>query len=163
MIAWTTVESPLGPLVLTASDAGLTTLYMDVAAPAVALRADDHPVLQRTRQQLAGYFAGERSEFDLPLAPRGTSFQQRVWNLLLTVPFGATTSYGTIAIRLGKPAAMRAVGLANGRNPISIIIPCHRVIGANGSLTGYGGGIERKRWLLAHEQAVRARQDGRLL
>ena len=101
--------------------------------------------------QLTEYFAGDRTEFDLPLRPIGTDFQRRVWRALCDIPFGRTWSYGELAMHIGSPTASRAVGLANGRNPISIVIPCHRVIGANGSMTGYGGGIERKRWLLAHE------------
>ena len=102
--------------------------------------------------QLAEYFAGSRQDFDLPLRPQGTAFQQTVWQALLDIPYGTTESYGELARRIGQPTASRAVGLANGRNPISIVIPCHRVVGANGSLTGYGGGIERKRTLLDLEQ-----------
>jgi len=100
---------------------------------------------------LRDYFAGTLHAFDLPLAPRGTPFQLAVWNALLEVPWGETISYAELARRVGKPSAVRAVGAANGANPIPVIIPCHRVIGSNGSLTGYGGGIERKQWLLAHE------------
>jgi methylated-DNA-[protein]-cysteine S-methyltransferase len=110
-------------------------------------------VLVRTRQQLEEYFAGTRTEFDLPLAPTGTGFQLRVWQALTEIPYGRTESYGHVAARLGLvPGASRAVGLANGANPISIVVPCHRVIGANGSLTGYGGGLDRKRFLLDLEQ-----------
>jgi methylated-DNA-[protein]-cysteine S-methyltransferase len=108
-------------------------------------------VLAEAARQLAEYFAGDRRTFDLPLAPRGTEFQLRVWRALRDIPFGETTSYGDLALRLGDPRATRAVGAANGRNPISIIVPCHRVIGADRSLTGFGGGIGRKRWLLEHE------------
>ena len=105
--------------------------------------------------QLEQYFAGERTAFDLRLAPRGTPFQQRVWGLLREIPFGETTTYGALAQALGNPRTVRAVGLANGHNPISIVVPCHRVIGADGSLVGFGGGLERKRALLAHEAEVR--------
>ncbi len=112
------------------------------------------------RQQLAEYFAGKRSHFELELAPRGTAFQHSVWRQLRTIPFGTTTSYGALATRLGKPGASRAVGLANGANPIWLVIPCHRVIGANGKLTGYAGGIDVKRRLLEHEGALeRTHQD----
>ncbi|MCA9677318.1 MAG: methylated-DNA--[protein]-cysteine S-methyltransferase, partial [Myxococcales bacterium] len=104
------------------------------------------------RAQLAAYLDGARRAFDVPLAPAGTPFQLAVWDALLAIPYGATESYGALARRLGRPHAARAVGAANGQNPISIIVPCHRVIGADGSLTGYGGGLPAKRWLLAHEQ-----------
>ncbi|MDX2092832.1 MAG: methylated-DNA--[protein]-cysteine S-methyltransferase [Kofleriaceae bacterium] len=112
----------------------------------------DTPVLKTTAKQLGEYFRGDRFDFDLPLAMEGTSFQQRVWQELAKIPFAATWSYGQLAKAIGKPSASRAVGAANGRNPISIIVPCHRVIGANGSLTGYGGGMKAKQWLLAHER-----------
>ncbi len=104
-----------------------------------------------TRRQLSEYFAGSRRTFELPLRLQGTAFQQTVWRRLTEIPYGDTWSYGQLAARIGKPGASRAVGLANGRNPIAILVPCHRVIGADGSLTGYGGGLERKQWLLAHE------------
>ena len=103
------------------------------------------------RDQLGEYFSGQRKTFDYPLAPKGTEFQLAVWNALLAIPYGATVTYAELAQRIGKPSAVRAVGAANGANPIPVIIPCHRVIGSNGTLTGYGGGIERKQWLLAHE------------
>ena len=106
------------------------------------------------RKQLGEYFKGKRMTFDLPLAPEGTEFQQSVWKQLRKISYGRTKSYGEIANKVGNPRASRAVGAANGRNPISIIVPCHRVIGADGKLTGFGGGIERKRWLLEHEQKV---------
>jgi methylated-DNA-[protein]-cysteine S-methyltransferase len=160
------MPSPIGELLLEADEAGLTGLDM-LDAPHVARpgsrRDDAHPVLAAARTQLAAYLAGELLHFDLPLAAKGTEFQHRVWALLMKVPFGTTTSYGALARRLGKPAATRAVGRANGRNPIGIIVPCHRVLGVDGSLTGYGGGLARKAWLLAHEQAVMARRGGRLL
>ncbi len=113
------------------------------------------PALRRAYSaQLGAYFAGELKEFDLPLLLEGTEFQRKVWEALCGIPYGVTTSYGELARRLGEPQASRAVGLANGSNPISIVVPCHRVIGANGSLTGYGGGLERKEWLLKHEGAL---------
>jgi methylated-DNA-[protein]-cysteine S-methyltransferase len=121
-----------------------------------ARRADDDPVLAAARRQLERYFAGERTEFDLPLAPEGTEFQRAVWAGLGTIGYGETLSYGELADRIGRPNAQRAVGLANGRNPIAVIVPCHRVIGADGSLTGYGGGLDRKQRLLALEQGVAA-------
>lgn len=113
-------------------------------------------MLQLAREQLDQYFAGQRTSFTLPLAAEGTAVQQSVWRQLIAIPFGETRTYGEIARIIGNPKASRAVGAANGRNPISIIVPCHRVIGSNGALTGFGGGIERKQWLLAHEAHVRA-------
>ncbi|HEY4245077.1 MAG TPA: methylated-DNA--[protein]-cysteine S-methyltransferase [Kofleriaceae bacterium] len=114
-------------------------------------------LLARAATQMAEYFAGKRTEFDLPMSPRGTDFQRRVWAQLAKIPFGVTWSYGEVAARIGRPAASRAVGAANGQNPLAILLPCHRVIGSNGSLTGYGGGLPLKKWLLAHE-----RGDGEL-
>src|SRR5262249_27166893 len=114
------------------------------------------------REQLAEYFAGERQKFDVPLKLAGTPFQQQVWRELMRIPFGTTITYAQLAQRIGKPAASRAVGHANGRNPVSIIVPCHRVIGANGKLTGYGGGLDRKDWLLAWERGVASPQRGTL-
>jgi len=111
-------------------------------------------------EQLTEYFAGRLQEFDIRLAPAGTDFQKRVWQELCRIPFGASISYGELARRIEKPAASRAVGRANGQNPISIIVPCHRVIGANGTLTGYGGGLERKKWLLEHEARIRVSAEG---
>lgn len=151
-------ETPIGPLTLVADGDDLVGVYMKMHrhAPepaAFGAVVDDDPLLTRAADQLQEYFAGDRVEFDLPLRPQGTDFQQLVWRALRDIPYGRTWSYGELAQHIGKPSASRAVGLANGRNPISIVIPCHRVIGANGSMTGYGGGIERKRWLLAHERA----------
>ena len=153
------VGSPVGRLVLTGGDEALSGLYMiDAGARSATVRPE-----WRRRQggfaaaaaQLTEYFAGTRTGFDLPLAPRGTPFQLAVWAELIQIPYGATVSYGAVAAALGKsPVASRAVGLANGRNPISIIVPCHRVIGADGSLTGYGWGLDRKEWLLRHEGAL---------
>lgn len=157
--AYTTVDSPIGELLLTGDERGLSGLYMQRQRYGPerepAWRRDPVPFAGAVAQ-FEAYFAGERTEFDLRLAPRGTPFQQRVWSLLREIPFGETTTYGALAEALGNPRTVRAVGLANGRNPISVIVPCHRVIGADGSLVGFGGGIERKRALLAHEAEVRA-------
>jgi methylated-DNA-[protein]-cysteine S-methyltransferase len=148
-------DSPLGSLLLTADGTHLTGLFMGASgkpqSTAGWLEDATAEPLAATRRQLSEYFAGSRRTFELPLRLRGTAFQERVWRELTEIPYGETWSYGQLAARIGKPGASRAVGLANGRNPISILVPCHRVIGADGSLTGYGGGIERKQWLLAHE------------
>ncbi len=158
---WTVVSSPLGDLRAVArGDRGAVTISAIGFAPwtsasgmPVGDRNDEHPVLSAARDQLTAYFAAELTQFDLPLAPAGTDFQRRVWDQLLGIGYGETTSYGEIARRLGmSTAASRAVGLANGRNPIGIVIPCHRVIGANGKIVGYAGGIERKQALLELEQ-----------
>jgi len=154
--AWTLVPSPVDDLLLTTDGDALTGIYFSPhKGIATSVRTegtepdDDHPVLASVREQLGEYLAGERCVFDLPLEPAGTAFQQRVWGALREIPWGRTRSYGDIAEGLGLPlSASRAVGLANGANPISIVVPCHRVIGADGSLTGFGGGIERKRFLL---------------
>ena len=151
--AYTTVDSPIGELLLTAEDGALTRLYMSPFHLDSAW-VHDPAALAEPARQLAEYFAGERTEFELELRPAGTVFQQAVWELLLGIPYGKTTSYGALALELGDPRKVRAVGLANGRNPISIVIPCHRVIGADGSLTGYGGGLPRKRHLLDLEAEV---------
>lgn len=113
-----------------------------------------HPILRKTRKQLVEYFEGERTQFDLPVNPKGTDFQQRVWQVLLDIPYGKTITYLELSHQLGDPNAIRAVGKANGQNPIPIIIPCHRVIGSGGKLVGYSGGIDRKEWLLKHEGAL---------
>jgi methylated-DNA-[protein]-cysteine S-methyltransferase len=157
MKVWMELPSPVGPLRLTGDGAALTGVYLSPHryGPAEfpeAARGTD-PVLGEAAHQLEAYFAGSLTEFDLPLAPAGTPFQQRVWAALREIPFGTTVSYLELARRVAGDRAVRAVGGANGRNPVSIIIPCHRVIGANGSLVGYGGGLERKRWLLRHEAA----------
>ena len=143
--------SPIGPLLLTGDGRALTGLYMGRAPSGTR----DDTAFTHAREQLDAYFAGELERFDIPLSPRGTEFQRRVWDALREIPYGETTSYGALAAQIGRPGAARAVGLANGRNPISIVVPCHRVIGAAGALTGYGGGLERKRWLLAHERGQR--------
>jgi methylated-DNA-[protein]-cysteine S-methyltransferase len=150
------VESPIGRLTLTSDGVALTGLYMGTPAKRPAFgkewaqngAAGPLPMVVR---QLQEYFAGKRRKFELPLRMQGTAFQQRVWRELIEIPYGETWSYGQLAKRIGNPSASRAVGLANGRNPIAVIVPCHRVIGADGSLTGFGGGLPRKRWLLTHE------------
>ncbi len=153
-----TVPSPIGPLTIVAQDGAITGLYMDGQrhAPAsqwLGLPGDpDLEPFAAAIAQLSAYFDGRLTEFDLPLSPAGTTFQLRVWAGLRAIPYGQTISYAELARRVGSPAASRAVGLANGRNPIAIVIPCHRVIGADGSMTGYGGGVGRKQFLLALEQ-----------
>jgi methylated-DNA-[protein]-cysteine S-methyltransferase len=155
--SFTTIESPVGRLTMTAREGVLDGLSMDGQrhAPAAdpAMVRDAGPFTGLI-MQLEDYFAGRAVEFDIPLSLAGTEFQRRVWTALREIPHGETISYGELARRLGMPGASRAVGLANGRNPIAIVIPCHRVIGADGSLTGYGGGLERKAWLLRHEAGV---------
>ena len=154
---FTEFPSPIGTIQLRGTGAALTGVFMEThrhesARPADALR-DARP-LRAAQRELEEYFEGERREFSLALEPAGTPFQMRVWQALRAIPYGETISYGELARRIGQPRAVRAVGLANGRNPISIIVPCHRVIGANGTLTGYGGGLERKRFLLALESGA---------
>lgn len=154
--AYTVVDSPVGPLTLAGNAEALTTVWFDGFPPAVAAgvaRSDAGP-FRAAVEQLEAYFAGERHTFDLALAPTGTAFQLSVWRELLEIPYGETRSYGQLAVRLGSPGASRAVGLANGRNPLAIIVPCHRVIGADGTLTGYAGGMDRKRLLLDLEAGV---------
>jgi methylated-DNA-[protein]-cysteine S-methyltransferase len=153
------IDSPIGPLTLMAADGRLTGLYMNAQrhrpgdeVTGLAGNPQDG-LFASAADQLAAYFAGQLTEFDLPLAPAGTQFQQTVWAALQQIPYGQTWSYGQLASKIGNPAAVRAVGLANGRNPIAVIVPCHRVIGADGSLTGYGGGLDRKRFLLDLESA----------
>ncbi len=146
-----TIDSPVGPLALGATDEALCELLFAPEGHDEALDPNSHPLLTEATRQLRAYFAGTLHAFDLPLAPAGTPFQQSVWHALRAIPRGHTQSYAGIARAIANPNAVRAVGLANGRNPISIIVPCHRVIGADGSLTGYGGGLARKRWLLEHE------------
>jgi methylated-DNA-[protein]-cysteine S-methyltransferase len=151
------MPSPLGDLDLIATDEALTALWFGAPCDAPFLgvptisRLATHPVLARAASQLAEYFAGTRSAFELPLAPAGTPFQQAVWRALLAIPYGTRCAYRDIAIAIGHPTATRAVGAANGKNPLGIIVPCHRVVGADGALTGYAGGLEAKRWLLRHE------------
>jgi methylated-DNA-[protein]-cysteine S-methyltransferase len=150
------IMSPIGTLTLSSNGSALTSvLITDANALADAnVPAEADAVLAAAREQLDAYFDQRLMQFDLPLEPRGTGFQQRVWESLRVIPFGETISYAELARRVGNPKAVRAVGAANGRNPLMIIVPCHRVIGADGSLTGFGGGIERKRWLLDHETSA---------
>lgn len=153
----TTILSPVGALRLVASDTGLVAILWENDDPArvrlgPATERADHPVLAETARQLRAYFAGELSAFDLPLDARGTDFQKSVWAELSRIPFGETRSYADLARAIGRPVAVRAVGAANGRNPISIVVPCHRVIGSNGALTGFAGGLEAKQTLLTLER-----------
>ena len=144
-------SSPIGLIQVTGTDTAITAVrfveHRSESAPA-------HPYVEEAAQQLAAYFAGTRQTFDLELQLAGTDFQNQVWRALCTIPYGETVSYQDIANAIGAPEAVRAVGAANGRNPIAIIVPCHRVIGSDGRLTGYGGGLWRKKWLLRHEGAL---------
>ena len=162
-MAATRFESPIGELVITASDAGVSGVYFPTSRHVPPLHGVERGtggegpasvVLARAREQLTQYFAKSRTAFELPLDPPGTAFQRRVWSALRTIPYGTTVSYSELARRLGDVRATRAVGAANGKNPIPIIVPCHRVVGARGELTGFGGGLDRKRWLLEHEGAI---------
>jgi methylated-DNA-[protein]-cysteine S-methyltransferase len=161
----TTMESPIGEITITSLDGVITGVHMHEQRHRPSLppgcRRDDS-ALAPVVAQLNSYFAGELTDFDLPMEMVGTDFQRRVWAALCDIPFGETISYGELARRVGNPKASRAVGLANGRNPIAIVVPCHRVIGADGSLTGYGGGLDRKVWLLEHEATGRPGGQGRL-
>ena len=155
----TTRPSPIGPLTLVAEDGVLAAVYTAEHrhAPDPSTHGRPEPRgLEAAAEALDAYFAGALTAFDLPLAAHGTPFQQRVWAALREIPYGATTSYGQLAAELGAPGAGRAVGAANGRNPISIVVPCHRVVGSTGAITGYAGGVERKRFLLDHESAHRS-------
>lgn len=153
------IDSPVGPLTLVVDDAGaLAALYtagQKHLPDATGLGVRDDTIAADAVAQLGEYFAGERTTFDVALAPRGTAFQQEVWAALAAIPAGETRTYGEVASALGRPGASRAVGAATGRNPISIIVPCHRLVGSSGALTGYAGGVERKRWLLDHEASTR--------
>jgi methylated-DNA-[protein]-cysteine S-methyltransferase len=155
----TIIDSPLGELTAVAEDGALTGLYYPLhrgmpREEALGPRAEEG--FEEVRRQLDEYFTGGRTRFDLPLAPRGERFQHRVWQLLRQIPYGETRSYGELARELGDPSLARAVGAANGRNPLSVIVPCHRVVGADGRLTGYAGGLERKRYLLELEAPAEA-------
>ena len=154
MIHYRTIDSPIGPLALAGRGTVLTNLRMvdQTYEPDRTNWVPDDRAFPDAVEQLEAYFAGERTDFDLELSLAGSEFQRRVWQALLTIPYGETRSYGEIAEQIGASGAARAVGLANGRNPIAIIVPCHRVIGASGSLTGYGGGLERKQSLLELER-----------
>lgn len=159
MIYYRWISSPVGELLLTAHHQALTGLYLQGQKYFPEQTSDwqaapDSAPLNLAQQELSEYFAHQRQQFTVPLDPAGTAFQKQVWQLLRQIPFGQTISYGTLAHNLGQPHASRAVGAANGRNPISIIVPCHRVIATNGKLTGYAGGIDRKQWLLQHEQGT---------
>jgi methylated-DNA-[protein]-cysteine S-methyltransferase len=147
------IPSPIGDLLLDGTEQALQGVHMSPASPRPGWRKAREPFANAI-EQLDQYFAGERTEFDLELDMRGTQFQKDVWNALLTIPYGETRSYGEIARQIGRPDRARAVGAANGSNPVSIIVPCHRVIGSDGSLTGYGGGLPRKRFLLDLEAGV---------
>jgi methylated-DNA-[protein]-cysteine S-methyltransferase len=157
MIYYKLTETSLCTLLITSDGRSLTGLYLQGQKhyPEIAdswQESADLEVLVQAQQQLAEYFAHQRQSFDLPLAPKGTAFQQQVWQQLCAIPFGESISYGTLAQRIAQPQAARAVGAANGRNPIAIVVPCHRVVASSGKLTGYAGGIDRKQWLLQHEQ-----------
>jgi len=158
----TTHRTPVGELTLVASDHGLRAILWPRLSPTLAgihprpHRDPEHPILMQTAAQLDEYFAGSRTTFDIPLDLQGTRFQLAAWRSLAHIPFGATTSYGRQAAALGIPTAARALGAANGANPVCIVLPCHRVIGADGSLTGFGGGLPTKQWLLDHEARVLA-------
>ena len=162
MIVCRRIDSPVGPLMLAADDAGLRYIeFRENRHPAdhAAWHGGDNDVLQAAAAQLGEYFAGTRTRFDLPLAPRGTDFQLAVWRELARIPFGTTMSYAQLAQRVGNTQAMRAVGAANGRNPLPIVLPCHRVIGADGALTGFGGGLPVKQFLLQLEGAMPVAND----
>jgi len=154
IMTYTQIDSPIGPLLLVADASGLRRIEFISSPrarhPEPGWQEDSRP-LKEVIRQLRAYFAGRLETFDLPLVPEGTDFQQKVWRKLCDIPYGETISYGTLARRIGNPKASRAVGLANGSNPIPVIIPCHRVIGSNGKLTGYGGGLPIKERLLALE------------
>lgn len=162
MTTYSRLLTPVGELILTASDTALTGVYFPTSRRGSAPthhaewiesngKGPAGEMLARTAQQLTEYFAGQRTTFELPLEALGSPFEHRVWNALRTIPYGTTTTYGELARRLGDVKATRAVGSANGANPIPIIVPCHRVVGSKGELTGFGGGLDRKRWLLEHE------------
>ena len=153
MTTYTTYESPLGTLLLVAEDGVIVRLALPGATPEPSWSRDDKG-FGEAREQLADYFAGKRRDFDLPLAPRGTRFEMKVWDALRKIPYGETVSYGDIARAIGNPRGARAVGQANNRNPIAIVVPCHRVIASGGKIGGYGGGVPAKRKLLELEQGV---------
>jgi methylated-DNA-[protein]-cysteine S-methyltransferase len=161
-VYFSVLESPVGPLTVTANDEGFTAIHFEggraprEAAGAAFVRDDAR--CRPVKEQLEEYFRGARVAFDLPLVFRGTPFQNRVWRALVAIPYGETVSYGALARAIARPSAVRAVGAANGQNPFVIVVPCHRVIGANGALTGFGGGLARKRLLLDLERSVAARR-----
>ncbi|HPU50521.1 MAG TPA: methylated-DNA--[protein]-cysteine S-methyltransferase [Burkholderiaceae bacterium] len=156
VLAWSIVASPIGDLLLVADEASLLRLHVRNGRYVPAVQSDwredsSHPVLEMARRELGAYFARELRAFSVPIAPQGTPFQQRVWQALTAIPYGATRTYTQQAQAIGQPSAVRAVGAANGRNPISVIVPCHRVLGADGTMTGYAGGLAAKRMLLEIE------------
>lgn len=154
----TTIDSPIGELTLVARDGALSGIYMPEHRPApdpAGFGDRDDAVFADAVQQFGEYWSGEREAFELPFDPAGSPFQLRVWEALREIPYGETRTYGWIAARIGQPTAVRAVGLANSRNPLSIVVPCHRVVGSTGALAGYAGGVERKRFLLDHERRAR--------
>lgn len=160
-ICYTTLPSPIGELLLTATSHGLSGVWItgEKHCPDISPAWQENPAgFAAAARQLQEYFAGTRREFDLPRDASGTAFQQQAWDALRRIPYGTTRSYQQQAAAIGRPAAVRAIGTANGKNPLSIIVPCHRVIGANGGLTGYGGGLPAKQWLLQHESRVAAGQ-----
>ncbi len=159
-VHYSTMDSPCGELLLVSDGQALVAVWFPPhpQLPSGAVRADELPLLVEARHQFAAYFTGELHDFDLPLAPAGTPFQQEVWAALRAIPYAETTSYGALARSVGRPLAARAVGAANGRNPLAIVVPCHRVIGGDGTLTGYAGGHARKRLLLDLEAGVLALQ-----
>jgi methylated-DNA-[protein]-cysteine S-methyltransferase len=151
------IDSPVGPLTIVATDRGLRAILWPDDDPArvrldIPIERSDHHVISMTVSQLTEYFDGERTDFDVPLDPVGTEFQRAAWDALRSIPYGTTVSYGEQAERMGDRRKARAVGAANGRNPISIVVPCHRVVGADGALTGFAGGTDTKAWLIAHER-----------
>ena len=157
MIFFQQISSPVGPLLIAADDAGLRHLEFEhnrYCADRKRWQEGEHPVLDATQAQLAEYFSGKRQQFNLPLAPQGTDFQRHVWQALAGIAYGQTISYAELAKRVQRPNASRAVGAANGRNPLPIVLPCHRVIGSNGALTGFGGGLPIKTYLLRLEGAL---------
>ena len=160
MLVYTVAASPMGPLTLVASTRGLRAVRFGARTPPDASEDAAHPVLARAADQLAAYFAGTRTAFDLALDLEGTPFQQRVWALLQAIPYGATTTYGALAAQLGDPRTVRAVGRANGQNPAAVVVPCHRVVGQDGSLTGFAGGLEAKAFLLRFERRIRPEAGG---
>jgi methylated-DNA-[protein]-cysteine S-methyltransferase len=149
------IDSPLGDLLIVAGPEGLTNIAMTPFDPPES-ETRRSPVLTAAKRQLAAYFSGKLSNFDLPLAPAGTPFMHLVWDEVGRVPLGSTITYADLAQRVGRPGHFRAVGSANARNPLPIVVPCHRIVGSGGQLTGYGGGIDRKRWLIDHEAAITA-------
>lgn len=163
MIHYQYIESPVDPLLIAADEHGLHLIEFHAPRHPMSRVAawieGSNPIIEATRLQLDEYFAGSRKKFNLPLAPQGTPFQAKVWHTLATIPYGQTISYAQLAQRVGKPTAMRAVGAANGRNPLPIVLPCHRVIGADGSLTGFGGGLPTKQFLLQLEGALPTASD----